>query len=462
MNSDTICAVATPAGGAIGMIRVAGEQAITVVDKIFTAANGKPLAKAKPYSLTFGNIITESGEVVDEVLVALFKSPHSYTGEDAVEISCHGSAYILQQVMQLLVKQGCRQALPGEYTQRAFLNGKMDLSSAEAVADLIASTSEASHRLAMSQLRGGFSKQLGELRDKLLKLVSLVELELDFNEEDVEFADRRQLDDLSSEVEQLIQKLVQSFKIGNAVKNGVPVAIVGETNSGKSTLLNLLLNEERALVSDICGTTRDAIEDTVNIQGITFRLIDTAGIRETQDTVETMGIRRTFDKMANATLVLWVIDSIAATTQIEALRSQILPLCEGKTLLLLFNKSDLVDEDRQETLLKTYSQIGDAQLFISAKKRENIPALQNVLVKAAAIPQITQNDVIVTNVRHFEALTQALESITRVRYGLADNLSGDFISQDLRECIFHLSNILGEVTTEEVLGEIFSHFCVGK
>jgi tRNA modification GTPase len=308
-HQDTICAISTAQGGAIGVIRVSGSEAIAITSKIFVPLNNIPLEERKAYTLIFGKIMGDNNEMIDEVLVSLFRAPHSYTGEDAVEISCHGSTYILQQIMQRLIHEGCRMAKPGEYTQRAFLNGKMDLSQAEAVADLIASSSAATHRLAMNQMRGGFSKELSELRDKLLHLTSLMELELDFSDhEELEFADRSELQSIADEIEHLISKLTDSFSIGNAIKNGIPVAIIGETNAGKSTLLNALLNEEKAIVSDIHGTTRDVIEDTINIQGITFRFIDTAGIRETSDTIESIGIKRTFEKLEQANIVLWMID----------------------------------------------------------------------------------------------------------------------------------------------------------
>ena len=350
-------------------------------------------------------------------------------------------------------------AQPGEYTQRAFLNGKMDLSQAEAVADLIASSSAATHRLAMSQMRGGFSKELTDLRNKLLNFTSMIELELDFSEEDVEFADRSALRKLADEIEQVISRLAHSFSVGNAIKNGVPVAIIGETNAGKSTLLNVLLNEDKAIVSDIHGTTRDVIEDTINIGGITFRFIDTAGIRETHDAIESIGIERTFQKLDQADIVLWMIDAADASLQIAQLSEKILPRSEGKQLILVFNKADLLtDRQFKPTDLPENVQ----SIFISAKKREHIDKLQDLLIQAAHIPSLSSNDVIVTNIRHYEALTHALESIHRVQEGLSANLSGDFISQDLRECIFHLSDIVGEVTTDQVLGNIFERFCIGK
>ena len=465
MNQDTICAIATAQGGAIGSIRVSGAEAITITSRIFTPAkSGKLLSEQKPYTLTFGRIYNGE-EMIDEVLVSLFRAPHSYTGEDSAEITCHGSSYILQQVMQLLIKNGCRMAQPGEYTQRAFLNGKMDLSQAEAVADLIASSSAATHRLALSQMRGGFSKELTTLREKLLNFTSMIELELDFSEEDVEFADRSALRRLADEIEEVIARLANSFSVGNAIKNGVPVAIIGETNAGKSTLLNVLLNEDKAIVSDIHGTTRDVIEDTVNIGGITFRFIDTAGIRETNDMIESLGIERTFQKLDQAEIVLWIIDSADAISQLKLLSDKILPRCEHKQLILVFNKVELINETQKNELASQFSEhIGSEieSIFISAKQRLHTDELQQRLVAAAHLPTVTQNDVIVTNIRHYEALTRALDAIHRVQEGLDVNISGDFLSQDIRECIFHLSDIAGEVTNDMVLQNIFAHFCIGK
>lgn len=461
MNQDTICAIATAQGGAIGCIRVSGPEAIEITSCIFTpAATNRELGDSKPYTLTFGRIY-DGSEVIDEVLVSLFRAPHSYTGENSTEITCHGSAYILQKVLQLLIKNGCRMAAPGEYTQRAFLNEKMDLSQAEAVADLIASSSAATHRLAMSQMRGGFSKELATLRDQLLHFTSLIELELDFSDhEELEFADRSELCQLANNIEKVIARLVNSFNVGNAIKNGVPVAIIGETNAGKSTLLNVLLNEDKAIVSDIHGTTRDIIEDTVNIGGITFRFIDTAGIRETSDTIESLGIERTFQKLDQAEIVLWMIDATNAQAQITQLASQLLPRCEGKQLILVYNKADLVD-NIQNSIPDNFPD-NVQSITLSAKKREHIEELQRMLITSAHLPTITQNDVIVTNVRHYEALNNALEAIHRVQEGLTNNISGDFISQDIRECIFHLSDIAGEVTNDMVLQNIFQHFCIGK
>ncbi len=464
MNTqDTICAIATAQGGAIGVIRVSGKDAIAIADRIFTPA-GKcpvPLSERKAYTMAFGHIRQDDGEVVDEVLVGLFRSPRSYTGEDCVEISCHGSSFILQQVMQLLVRKGCRAAGPGEFTQRAFLNGKMDLSQAEAVADLIASSSAAAHRMAMNQMRGGFSRELSALRERLLRLTSLMELELDFSDhEELEFADRNELGTIAGEIEKAISGLVHSFSVGNVLKNGIPVAIVGETNVGKSTLLNTLLGEERAIVSDMHGTTRDVIEDTVNIGGITFRFIDTAGIRDTRDTIENMGIVRSFHKIEQAEIVLWVVDNARAEAQIRQLSPHILPFCPNKRLVVLLNKSDQAsDVPTKLTGLPENA----VTLPVSAKEKKGIKELQDLLVKIASVPELASSDLVVTNARHYWALSRALEDIHRVQAGLQSRLSGDFVSQDLRECLFHLAEIVGgEITTDEVLGNIFRNFCVGK
>lgn len=463
-HKDTICAIATAQGGAIGIIRVSGPEAITITDKIFRPVDGHhtPLEMRKANTINFGYIVNNEDDIIDEVLVSIFRAPHSYTGEDSVEISCHGSSYILQQVMQILIKNGCRAAGPGEYTQRAFLNGKMDLSQAEAVADLIASTSAATHRMAINQMRGGFSRELSDLRDKLLHLTSLMELELDFSDhEELEFADRSELKNLTQHIEQVIQHLVDSFSVGNAIKNGVPVAIVGETNAGKSTLLNALLNEERAIVSDIHGTTRDVIEDTINLNGITFRFIDTAGIRETNDAIENLGIERSFQKLDQAEIVLWIIDATCAQEQYQKLADQIIPRCKDKHLIIVFNKTDLIDNSSNIKLDNLPEDVHTMPL--SAKLKNGISELQKLLVDYVALPDISQNDVIVSNIRHYEALNHALESIHRVQEGMSKQIPNDLLSQDLRECLFHLAEIVGgQITTDEVLGNIFKHFCIGK
>lgn len=461
-TQDTICAIATAPGGAIGIIRLSGTESIKIVDKIFVPVgkDKRSLQKREPYTVTYGHVLCSDTEILDEVLVSIFRAPHSYTGEESVEISCHGSLYILREVMRILLENGCRAAGPGEFTQRAFLNGKMDLSQAEAVADVIASSNQANHRLAMSQMRGGFSKELSVLRDKLLHLTSLIELELDFSDhEDLEFSDRTELKLVAEQIEGVISELVESFRVGNALKNGIPVAIVGETNAGKSTLLNALLNEERAIVSDVRGTTRDVIEDTMTIDGIMFRFIDTAGIREAHDEIERIGIDRSFQKLNQAEIVLWVIDSVMAKTEYETLSPKILPACKNKQVIVVLNKSELVSSP---TVLKS---LPDTVLTVSlsAKQKYGIAELKSILVQLTGISFAPHGNLIVTNIRHYEALSKALSSIKQVQKGLDSSLSSDFISQDLRECLFYLSEIVGgEVTSDEVLGNIFKHFCIGK
>lgn len=462
-EKNIIAAISTPPGiGGIAVIRLSGTGCIELTDSIFKSASDKKLSDQRANTIHFGSIIKENA-ILDEVLVSIFKAPHSFTGEDVVEISCHGSTFIQQNILQLLISAGARLALPGEFTQRAFLNGKMDLSQAESVADLIASSSATTHRLAMNQMRGGFSNKLIELRTELLNFSSLIELELDFSEEDVEFANRGHLNELVYDIEKHIENLANSFSVGNAVKNGIPVAIVGETNAGKSTLLNLLLQEEKAIVSDIHGTTRDVIEDTVNIQGLTFRFIDTAGIRETEDEIESIGIERTFKKLEQASIILWMIDATTDSKHIEELAKKILSRITNQKIVLVFNKIDIVGcgviMESKRTLLENL--IPD-RIFISAKYEEGLSDLQYKLIEMANIPEIGEQDIIVTNIRHYEALNNALVAIRRVSEGLDLNLSGDFLAQDIRECMYYLGEITGQISTDEILGNIFSKFCIGK
>jgi len=464
LNDSTICAISTSPGvGGIAVIRISGKNAFVVVDKIYKPAKKEAsIEKQEAYTLSYGKIY-KGDEIVDEVLVAVFRTPHSFTGEDTVEITCHGSTYIQQEILKLLIENGGELAKPGEFTQRAFLNGKMDLSQAEAVADLIASSSASSHRLAMSQMRGGFSSELLLLRSKLLDFVSLIELELDFGEEDVEFADRTQLLDLSAKIKEIISKLVKSFSLGNAIKNGIPVVIVGETNAGKSTLLNHLLNEDKAIVSDIHGTTRDVIEDVVNINGISFRFIDTAGIRDTGDEIETLGIERTFQKIDQASIVIWMIDSTHFNKEIESIADRIVPRTENKKLIIVFNKIDKINSDEQLVLEEEFlPNIPALRIYLSAKYKKNTDILENALLKAADLPSVNDNDVIVTNLRHYEALSHALSAIERAEEGLKSGISADFVSQDIRECMHYLGEITGEITTDEILGNVFLNFCIGK
>lgn len=465
---DTICAIATPSGGALGIIRVSGSRAIPVTSSIFKPQGTQTLDQKRGGTLTFGHIVDPAtGEVVDEVLVSLFRSPRSYTGEDSCEISCHGSVYILERTVQLLLRGGCRLARPGEYTERAFLNGKMDLSQAEAVADLIVSTTQANHRMAMQQMRGAFSSELRTLRDQLLHITSLLELELDFSDhEELEFASRPELLALAQKVRTHIGSLCQSFKLGNALKRGIPIAIVGETNAGKSTLLNTLVGEERALVSDVQGTTRDTIEETFTLGSTLVRFIDTAGIRATDDKVEQMGISRTFAKMEEADIVLWLIDATQWQEQLAKLAPQIVPLCEGKRLVAMLNKQDLVTPEtlaEAQTALAQRLPKGATLSALCAQSEQAALTLTPILASLLAeLKAASPSDTIVSNLRHYEALTCAQSAIDRVIAGLSSGLSGDFISQDLRECIHHLSDIVGEVTTDDVLGTIFRHFCIGK
>ena len=450
--NDTICALATPAGGAIGIIRVSGDKAIRITDELFKAKNKKQLSDAKGNTLHYGEFCDVKQQPIDEVVISVYKAPHSYTGEDSTEISCHGSAYILKRVMQALIDKGCRSAQPGEYTQRAYLNGKMDLSQAEAVADLVSASNKASHQLALSQIRGHFSNELSQLRNMLLHITSLLELELDFSDhEELEFADRKELKNLAETIHQRITALTKSFETGKAVKEGVPVAIVGKTNVGKSTLLNCLLHEEKAIVSDIHGTTRDTIEDTTEINGITFRFIDTAGIRHTDNTIEQMGIERTYMKLNEAAIILWIVDQTPTKEEFKLMQSR----TEGKQLIMVHNKADLNPPHSRPT--------PPTDIAISAKYQQNIQALERLIFQAAHLPEINENSVILTNARHYEALTRADEMIIRVIEALNTEISGDLISEDLRVCLSQLAEITGgQITPNEVLGNIFKHFCIGK
>lgn len=458
MNNPTICAIATAPGGAIGIIRISGSEALTIADRIFRPVGSNvPLADRKPYTLAFGNIVNAENEVVDEVLVSIFHAPHSYTGENSVEISCHGSAYILQQVMFLLTQNGCIPAGPGEFTQRAFLNGKMDLSQAEAVADLISATNKATHDMALSQLKGHFSNELSDLRAHLLKLTSLLELELDFSDhEELEFADRSELYTLACDIHQRLASLARSFEVGNALKNGIPVAIVGKTNVGKSTLLNHLLHEEKAIVSDVHGTTRDFIEDTTIINGIQFRFVDTAGIRTTDDVVENIGIERTYQKLQEAKIVLWLIDQQPTEAEIEDIKERV----ADKKLIIVRNKID--KSTAHSTFNIQHSTF--TTVDISAKYGTNIPVLEQLIVEAADIPQFSESDIVITSARHYSALLLADESLQRVIDSMNLGLSGDLLAEDLRIVIDHLAEITGEerITPQETLQNIFTHFCVGK
>ncbi len=460
---DTICAIATSPGmGGIAVIRVSGKDAFPIVAKCW---KGTELESAKSHTAHYGRIIDTDGSILDEVVMTVFKAPHSFTGENVVEISCHGSTWIQQQLLNVLIANGCRIATGGEFTRRAFSHGKMDLSQAEAVADVIASSSRASHRIAMSQMRGSFSQKLNELRNRLLQFVSLMELELDFSEEEVEFADRSRMINLAEEISNVISKLANSFAVGNAIKNGVPVAIVGETNAGKSTLLNLLLGDDRAIVSDIHGTTRDVIEDTITINGTLFRFIDTAGIRDTSDTIEALGIERTFKKLNEASIVLWVVDGNTSVKEISELGKQILPLCIDKNLVIIVNKEDVMQPGHRNDIKNALDMLTTDKahlIFMSAKHHTGLDQLLSLLNEAAALPENDGNEVIVTNARHYEALLKANEAIKRAIDGLTQGISGDFISQDIRECMHYLGEITGEITTDDILGEIFSHFCIGK
>tara|TARA_B110000238_G_C16090907_1_gene423763 strand:+ start:166 stop:1593 length:1428 start_codon:yes stop_codon:yes gene_type:complete len=456
MENDTIVALATPQGiGAIGVIRLSGPDSISIISSVFS----KNLINQSSHTAYFGRI-KDKERIIDEVLVTLFKEGKSYTGEEVVEVSCHGSQYILQDVIRLFTEKGAILAKPGEFTLRAFLNGKLDLSQAEAVADLIASNSEAAHKVAMHQMRGGFSNQIKKLREDLIHFASLVELELDFSEEDVEFANRDDLKDLIFKIHKVITALVESFKSGNVIKNGVPVVIAGKPNAGKSTLLNALLNEERALVTEIEGTTRDTIEDEVVLEGVVFRFIDTAGIRETEDLVESLGVKKTLEKMKEAAIVCYLFD--AEKIDLEELETIVSGLKadvekSGSELLIVANKSDLLDDSKKLILEEKYK-----PLFLSAKEKTNIQELENRLLTLVNLGKVGEQDIIVTNSRHHQELTLANEALMRAYAGLDNGLTGDLLAADIRQSLYHLGVITGTVTTEDLLDNIFSKFCIGK
>ncbi|SFU53021.1 tRNA modification GTPase [Pustulibacterium marinum] len=458
---DTIIALASPSGaGAIAVIRISGTDAITLCDPFFSSVKkNKQLAQQKSHTIHLGHIV-DGKRVIDQVLVSIFKGPNSYTGENVVEISCHGSTYIQQEIIQLFLRNGCRMAEAGEFTLRAFINGKLDLSQAEAVADLISSDNEASHQIAMQQMRGGFSNEIQHLRDELLNFASLIELELDFAEEDVEFADRSQFEALVDRIQTVLKRLIDSFAVGNVIKNGIPVAIVGAPNVGKSTLLNALLNEERAIVSDIAGTTRDTIEDELVIQGIGFRFIDTAGIRETEDVVESIGIKKTFEKIGQAQVVIYLFDashfeenSQLITVEIEKIKNQF----PQKPLVIIANKIDKSNTEKIQTEL-SYEHL----LLLSAKENIGVEDLKDKLLQFVNTGALRNNETIVTNSRHYDSLLKALEEIEKVQLGLNDGLSGDLLAIDIRQALYYFGEITGEVTTDDLLGNIFANFCIGK
>ncbi|RXR19453.1 tRNA uridine-5-carboxymethylaminomethyl(34) synthesis GTPase MnmE [Flavobacterium stagni] len=465
MHHDTIVALATPTGaGAVAIIRISGKEAIDIAAAVFESVKGKDLRNQKTHTIHLGTIV-DGAKVVDQVLVSVFKNPNSYTGENVVEISCHGSTFIQQQIIQLLLRKGCRMAQAGEFTLRAFLNGKLDLSQAEAVADLIASDNEASHQIAMQQMRGGFSSEIHRLREELLNFASLIELELDFAEEDVEFADRSQFTDLLNRIEFVLKRLIDSFAVGNVIKNGIPVAIVGEPNVGKSTLLNALLNEERAIVSDIAGTTRDTIEDEMNINGIGFRFIDTAGIRETADYVESIGIQKTFEKIEQAQVVLYLFESAKFHADGQQYRTEIEKIKNKypqKQVVVVLNKIDLVTEQQLQEIQSQLETLDVKRILLSAKNQEGVHELKNELYALVNTGALRNNETIVTNSRHYDALLKALEAIQKVKWGMESQVPSDLVAIDIREALYYFGEITGEVTNDELLGNIFANFCIGK
>lgn len=465
MHHDTIVALATPSGaGAVAIIRISGKDALAIAHQIFISVKGKDLRQQKTHTIHLGSIVDDT-KVIDQVLVAVFKNPNSYTGEDVVEISCHGSTFIQQQIIQLLLRKGCRMAQAGEFTLRAFLNGKLDLSQAEAVADLIASDNEASHQIAMQQMRGGFSAEIHHLREELLNFASLIELELDFVEEDVEFADRSQFTDLLQRIELVLKRLIDSFAVGNVIKNGIPVAIVGEPNVGKSTLLNALLNEERAIVSDIAGTTRDTIEDEITIDGIGFRFIDTAGIRDTQDVVETIGIQKTYEKIAQAQIVLYLFESLMFQDLDKNYRVAIEQMIHNypqKQFIVVINKIDLIAEVQIAAIREQLEGLPIQLLLLSAKNKKGVHDLKNQLFSLINTGALRNNETIITNSRHYDALLKALEAIQKVSWGMQTQVPSDLVAIDIREALYYFGAITGEVTNDELLGNIFANFCIGK
>lgn len=465
MHHDTIVALATPSGaGAVAILRVSGANAIAITNEIFVSVKGKDLRQQKTHTLHLGTIV-DNQKVLDQVLVSIFKNPNSYTGEDVIEIACHGSTFIQQQIIQLLLRKGCRMANAGEFTLRAFLNGKLDLSQAEAVADLIASDNEASHQIAMQQMRGGFSSEIHRLREELLNFASLIELELDFAEEDVEFADRSQFTDLLNRIEFVLKRLIDSFAVGNVIKNGIPVAIVGEPNVGKSTLLNALLNEERAIVSAIAGTTRDTIEDEININGVGFRFIDTAGIRETEDYVESIGIQKTFEKMEQAQVVLYLFESSKFHSEGATYRNEIEKIKNKypqKQVVVILNKIDLINPQQLQEIHMQLEELSIKIIELSAKNKEGIHELKEALFALVNTGALRNNETIVTNSRHYDALLKALEAIQKVKWGMESQVPSDLVAIDIREALYYFGEITGEVTNDELLGNIFANFCIGK